>query len=190
MINADFKKHLLMLAIVWVVSIVFAALAFGFVISPRLKVSTQLAADVAKSRQKSEDAVAAAREENKKKLADELEMLKSKLFDYAVDAEDFANLTFDISRIAADKQISDVSVRTPDQSKLKEQIDSKNLQENRVDIAFQSNYLQFASFINALERHRPVVFIDMFKLSRGEKDQPGVKIDMDLTIFVKKRSQG
>jgi Tfp pilus assembly protein PilO len=190
MINAAYKKHILMLGVVWAVSLVLAVLAFVLVISPRLNVAAKLAGDAAKNKQKYEEAVSAAREENKKKLADELEILKTGLKDYAVEAEDFANLTFDISRIAADKQIIDVSVKTPEQAKTKEQLDSKNLTENRVDISFQSNYVQFASFLNALERHRPVVFIDMFKLSRGERNEPGVKIDMDLTVFVKKRSQG
>jgi Tfp pilus assembly protein PilO len=187
---AVYKKYLLMLGVVWTASLVLAVLAFIFVLSPRLQVAAQLADDVEKNRQKYDQAVAAAREENKKKLSDELEILKTKFMDYAVEAEDFANLSFDISRIAADKQISDVSVKTPEQAKTKEQLDSKNLQENRVDISFQSNYVQFASFLNALERHRPIVFIDMFKLSRGERNEPGVKVDMDLTIFVKKRSQG
>jgi hypothetical protein len=187
---AVYKKYFMMLGVVWTVSLVVAVLAFIFVLSPRLRVAAKLAEDVAKNKQKLDQAVAASREENKKKLADELEILKSKFMDYAVEAEDFANLSFDISRIAADKQISDVSVKTPDQAKTKEQLDSKNLQENRVDISFQSNYVQFASFLNALERHRPTVFVDMFKLSRGDKTDVGVKVDMDLTIFVKRRSEG
>jgi Tfp pilus assembly protein PilO len=185
-----YKKYILMLGAVWTVSVVLFVLACFFIIAPQMKEAARLADESAKSRQKYEQAVFAAKEENKKKLADELELMKSRLGDYAVEFEEFANLTFDISRIAADIQISAVSVKTPDQAKTTEQIVSKNLQENRIEISFESNFRQFATFLNALERHRPIVFIDKFKLSRGEGTSVGGKVDMDLAVFVKKRSEG
>jgi len=185
-----YKKYILMLGAVWSASVVLFVVAFIFVISPQLKEVDRLATESAKGQQQYEQAVYAAKEENKKKLADELEMMKSRFGDYAIEFENFANLTLDISRIATDRQIGAVSVRTPDQTKSPDQIESKNLQENRIEISFESNFKQFATFLNALERHRPIVFIDKFKLSRGERSGVGNKIDMDLAVFVKKRSEG
>ncbi len=64
---------------------------------------------------------------------------------------------------------------------------AKNLQENRIEIAFASNFRQFASFLNALERHQPVIFVDRFKVSRGDQSGTPNKVDMALSFFVRKK---
>ena len=42
--------------------------------------------------------------------------------------------------------------------------------------------------LNALERHRPVIFIDEFELSRSrQQEQSGYPIKMDLVVLVSKK---
>jgi hypothetical protein len=178
------------MGLVWAVSLVLVVLAYFFTIIPQLKVKAQLGKELAEKQQLYDAAVNAAKEENKKELADEIDVLKSKLSDYAVEYEDSANLIFDISRIAADKQLNAFTIKATDQSREQAQLTAKNLQENSIDISFASNFREFATFLNALERHRPVVFIDRFKVLRTEKGENPASADMGLTIFVRKRPEG
>ena len=187
-----YKKYILTMSVVWAASLLLFVLAYFLVISPQLQVKAQLVREVVEKQQKYDAAVNAAQEDNKKKLADEVEGLKSKLGDYAVEYQESANLTFDISRIAADKQVGSFNVKTTEQPKDagKDKSGPKYLQENHIGITFASNFGQFASFLNALERHRPVIFVDKFKVSRGAQGETVHEVNMDLSILVKKRPEG
>ena len=92
------------MGLVWAACFVLFVLAYFFVISPQLGVKAQLARELAEKKQMCEVAINIAKEDNKKKLSDEVKGLKSKLSGYAVDSEESANLTLNIGRIAADKQ--------------------------------------------------------------------------------------
>jgi Tfp pilus assembly protein PilO len=178
------------MGLVWAACFVLFVLAYFFVISPRLEVKARLVKESAVKERMYEAAVDAAKEENKKKLAEEVEGLKSKLNDYVSGFEESANLTFDISRIAADKQVSSFKVKATDQLRESGPLESKYLQENRVEAAFESDFTQFATFLNALERHRPVVFVDRFRISRGGRNENLDTVDMGISIFVRKRPEG
>ena len=186
----NYKKYILMMSVVWAGSFVLLVLAYFLVISPQLKVKAQFAKELVEKRQMYDAALGAAQEDNKKKLADEVEALKSKLGNYAVEFDESANLTFDIGRIAADKQVGSFTIKTPEQTRDSDPSGSKYLQENRIDIAFASNFRQFAAFLNAIERHRPLIFVDKFKVSRGDQGGTSNKVDMGLSVFVRKRPEG
>jgi hypothetical protein len=177
------------MGLVWVACLVLFVLAYFFVISPRLEVKARLVMALAEKGRMYEAAIYAAKEENKKKLAEEVEVLKSKLSEYVVDSEESANLTFNISRIAADKQVSSFAVKAVDHLRESGPLESKYLQENCVEVAFESDFTRFATFLNALERHQPVVFVDRFRISRGGRNDNLSTVDMGVSIFIKKRPE-
>jgi len=178
------------MALVWMACVILFVIAYYFIIGPQLKIKTGLEKESAEKRQMYREAMEAADEESRKKLVDEVERLKNELSGYIAEFEDSANLTFDIGRIAAEKQVSSFTIKTTDRINNVDQLESKNLQENRIDIAFESDFRQFATFLNALERHQPVIFVDSFKMSRAGSNKTLHKVDMDLSIFVRKRTQG
>ena len=185
-----YRKYILAMGIVWAASLVLFALIYYVVIAPQLKIKNQVLKDSTEKKQQFESALNAAQEDNKKKLAGEVEELKTRLSDYVSEYEESANLTFSISRIAADKRVSDFTVKTSEQGKVQDALVAKNLQENRIEIAFASDFLQFASFLNTLERHQPVIFVDRFKVSRGDQSGTPNKVDMTLSYFARKKLDG
>jgi len=178
------------MAIVWAGALVLFVVLYFLTISPQSKTLAKLSADLVEKQKTYEVAVAAAQQDNQKRLADEVESLKSRLAGYVIESEESANLTFDISRIAGDKQVSSFTIRASEQIRSADLIDIKNLQENAVVITFASNFKQFAAFLNALERHRPSVFVDRFKMVREDQAGNAQKVDMELAFFVKKRPEG
>jgi hypothetical protein len=182
-----YRKYLITMGIVWGVSLALLAIVSYLLIYPQLKVKAQLLKEAADKKEQFNMALNASLEENKKKLAAEVESLRAKLGDYVSEYENFANQTFAISRIAGDKQVSAFTVKTPEMDKQQDQLTAKNLQENKMEISFMSDFLQFANFINTLERRQPVVFVDRFKIQRGEQGGTGNKVDMSLSFFVRKK---
>ena len=185
-----YRKYILAMGIVWAASLVVFALVYYIVIIPQLKAKAQLLKESTEKKQLFELALSAANEDNKKKLAGEVEELKTRLIDYVSEYEESTNLTFSISRIAADKQVSDFTVKTSEQAWAQDALTANNLQENRIEIAFASDFLQFASFLNTLERHQPVVFVDRFKVQRDNQGGAANKVDMSLSFFVRKKLDG
>lgn len=183
-----YKKYLMTMGMVWAGALAVFIAVFLFIVSPQASEKERLNKEVSQKQAAYRDAEAAAKEETKKKLAAELETLRGRLNDYAVDSEDSANLTLDISRLAASNQVSSFTIRTNEQRN--NQNEMKNLQENKIAISFDSSFYQFATLLNAFERHHPVVFVDSFKITRSSDDSSSNKINMDLSIFVRKRPEG
>lgn len=184
-----YKKHVLAMGLVWGLCLVLFVLAHLFIVGPQLKMKAGLVKESNEKKKIYEAALEAAEEENRKKLADEVEALKSRANDYVADLENSANLTFDIGRIASEKQVGSFTVKAADRASGSDKLESKNMEEKYIDIAFESNYRQFAAFLNAVERHRPVIFVDRFKVTRAAQSGSGHKVDMGLTVFVRKRTQ-
>lgn len=179
-----------MMGTVWSVSFVLFMLAYFLVISPQMKAKARLERELTEKQRLHEAAVNVAKEEYKKKLNEELERLKGTLGDFVVESEQLADLTFDISRIAADKRVSAFTVRAADTSRNLGELDSNYLQENGIEVSFESDFRKFATFLNALERHRPVIFIDNFRVSRADRGEAASTVNMGLSVFVRKRPQG
>ena len=190
MLMGAYRKYILTMGIVWAASLVVFALVYYIVIIPQLKAKAQLLKESTENEQLFESAISAALEDNKKKLAGEMEELKTRLSGYVCDYEESANLTFSISRIAADKQVSDFTVKTSEQGRVQNALASNNMQENQIEISFASDFLQFASFLNTLEMHQPVIFVDRFKVFRGNGNGMPNKADMTLSYFARKKLDG
>ena len=173
------------MGLVWAGAMVLFIAAFVFFINPQVRGKNRLNKEAADKQKLYDGALDAAKEDTKKKLADELETLKSRMNNYAIDSEDSANLTLDISRVAAAEQVSSFTIKTNDQQQ-PGLSDSKYLRENRINISFNANFKQFVTLLNTLERHHPIVFVDNFRITRSTDNN---KVDMELSIFVRKRPE-
>ncbi len=185
-----YKKYVVTMGLIWGLCLALFVLAYLFILSPQIETKAKLVKEANEKKKAYESALEASKEENRKKLADEVEAVKSRAYDYVADFEDSANLTFDIGRIASEKQVGSFTVKATEKSQGSDKLESKNIEQKYIDIAFESNYKQFATFLNSIERHRPVIFIDRFKVSRAAQSGNWNKVDMGLTIFVRKKTQG
>jgi len=181
------KKLFMAIAIIWAVSFVLSAIAYVVLLLPQQKSKEQVETEYTQTKRKYDSVIEMSQEQTKARLKEELETLKNQLKDFTVDFENAPNLTFDISQIANKKNVDSFSIKTQENVKTSADLGLKYIKENEIDINFAGNFNQFATFLNTLERNRPVVFVDSFKITRSHREELGHKVNMKLAVFIRKQ---
>ena len=164
-------------------------LAFIFVLGPQKSGRRRLENTLAEKKEQHEMAQRATQEQTKIRLNEQIEGLRVILKDFVVDLEDSANLTFDIGRIANKEDVSSFNIKNNDKQGILEIPDCTSICENHIDISFIAGFNQFATFVNALERNQPVLFVNEFTISRSNKGESSYQVSLDIAAFVKKQQE-
>lgn len=183
----SYKKYLTRAAIVWAACLVLFVLAYLFVLGPQKNSRRNLENKLDEKKQEYEMAQIAAREQTKARLNEEIEGMRGTLKDFVVDLEDSPNLTFDIGQIANEEKVSSFSVKNKNKQILSDIPDCNCISESHIDIGFIAGFDQFATFVNALERHQPVLFVNEFSIARSSKNESAYQVTLDVAAFVNKQ---
>ena len=159
--------------------------AYMLILAPQNKTAKQVKKKLVEKEQKYNFALQSIQPKTKLKLNKQIKDLQDDLANFVVDLEYSANLPFYITRIANEKQIAMVSIKTQDDGGETKLPDCDYIYENRINIDFAANFNQFAIFLNALERYRPVIFVDECTIERSKQDNSGHLVDMNLSVFVR-----
>lgn len=187
--SVNYKKHLATLALAWAGCFIVLFFVYLLMLAPQQKTKKNMEDELARINQEYQSALNATQDETKIQLKKEAEQLQGKLKDFLIDFEDSANLTFDISQIAREKRLDSFSIKS--KSGGVSSIPKCNyIGENHIVISFTGRFEQFTAFLNALERHRPVVFVDEFRVSRtNDRKETGHRISMSVAVFVRKQEK-
>ncbi|MFA5239747.1 MAG: GspMb/PilO family protein [Phycisphaerae bacterium] len=182
-----YKKYFIKLVLTWAGCFVLFFLVYMFVLAPQEESKKQLDKQLIEKKRIYSSALKATRKETKVQLTDEIQQLRDKLKDFVVDFEDSTNLTFDISQIAGGNKVSSFNIESKKSDTKSRAGANKYIFENRINVSFlASDFNQFAALLNALERHRPVIFVDGFSITRADKSNSEHQVDMSLSVFVRK----
>jgi Tfp pilus assembly protein PilO len=181
------RQRLMTAGLIWAACFVIFLLAYMLVLGPQKNYEKRIENKLAEKKQVYESALRAAQEETKIQLNEQTERLQSRLEDFVIDFEDSANLTFDISQIANEKKVASFSIKSKDSRGLLTIPECKYICENHIVISFIGGFNQFAIFLNALERHRPVLFVDKFSITRSGQDDSVYQVSLNVAAFVKKQ---
>jgi Tfp pilus assembly protein PilO len=185
------KKYLLTSAIIWAACFVIFLLAYMLNVRPQKNSKKLIESKLAEKKQVYESALRAAKEETKIRLNEQIESLQSRLKDFVADFEDSVNLTFDLSQIADEKKVTSFGSKVKSNRGLTMKKDEYNyIRENQINISFTGDFNQFATFLNTLERHRPVIFVDKFTLTRSARDESVYLVNLSVVAFVRKQQDG
>ncbi len=180
------RNYLMVAGAIWAASAVVFLLAYLFVLGPQKNYIKHTENKLTEKKQAVESAMRAAQEETKIQLNEQIERLQSRLKDFVIDFEDSANLTFDISQIANDQNVASFSIKTKDSRGLSAIPDCSYIYENHIEINFTGGFRQFATFLSALERHRPVLFVDKLKIARSGREGVEYQVGLNVTFLVGK----
>ncbi len=185
-----YRKYIKTAAKIWAVCFGVLALAYMFVLVPQKKSLTRIRLQLAVGKQKFESAKQAGQEEYQIKQREEIELLENKLRDFVVGREGSDNITFEISQIAKQKKVDGFSIKHLDKSRrgVADKFESEVIAESFIRVSFTGEFDQVAKLLNALERHRPAIFVDEFSIARSRKEESANEVKMEMAIFVKKRT--
>ena len=184
------KRYLLMSGVVWASCFVIFLLTYVIIIGPQKKTKKHIDNKLQKTRQDYEFALKAAEDKTKKQLNEQLQSLHSRLNDFVADFEDSANLTFDLSQIAEERKVTSFGSKVKSNRGITAKDDYKFITENKSNITFNGNFKQFATFLNALERNRPVIFVEKFTITKSSgRKSSGYQVNLNVTAFVRKQHE-
>ncbi len=181
------KKYLTTSGIIWAACSAVFLLAYLLVLGPQKNHEKRIENKLTEKKQVYESALRAAQKETKIRLNEQIERLQSKLENFVIDFENSANLTFDISQIANEKKVASFSIKSKDGRGTSTKSEAKYISENHMVISFIGDFNQFATFLNALERHRPVLFVDKFSITRSLQHDSSYQVSLNVAAFVKKQ---
>ncbi|UCE98919.1 MAG: type 4a pilus biogenesis protein PilO [Planctomycetota bacterium] len=182
-----YKKYLTRVALIWAGSFILLCCIYIFVLAPQKKTKNQIGKQLALKKQIYNSALEISKVETKIKLKEQLETLQNKLVDFVIEPENSADLIFDISQIANEKKVDSFSIKPREKHRSSDLLDCEHISENCIDISFKGNYNQFATLLNSLERHRPVIFVDDFVITRSQESYSDHQVNMSLSVFAKQR---
>ena len=182
-----FRKNLKISLVIWVACVVLFALIYILILGPQGRSKKGLESEYNETKQMYEFAQNAARKETQNRLLEQIEDLRNDLEVFITNFDNSANLIFDISRIAREKNVTSLNVENKNATPSIEEDESDNISQSRIVISFNAGFNQFATFLNALERHQPVLFVNEFKLTRTGKNKSAYQVEMDVAALIKKQ---
>jgi len=181
-----YRKYFTIGILFWAICFVVLLLSYLVVLAPQERLRRMTERKLAETKRLAQSARDAAEEKNKNKLLEQLTRSNNSLKDFVVEQENAANLTFDIGRISSEIKLNSFSsIPTGSEGTLKTD-NYKHINARQISVNFNSSFNKFAVFLNALERNRPVVFIDTFSITRSTEGGSGHKVDMKLAVLVGK----
>lgn len=184
--SVEFKKYIKIAGLVWAGCAVLFVLAYVTLLRPQGQLKKKISAELARSRKTYDSTLDASRAHTKKQLRAKIEQLRQNLRQFVTDAEGSANLTFDISQLAKQIDLASFSIKTTDSRTTIDIPDCTCIRQKRIDVSFFGTFNQFATFVNELERHSPIVFIDNFSIKRSTHNELGHEVNISLLVFVEK----
>jgi Tfp pilus assembly protein PilO len=187
--KAVYIQYLKIAGIVWAACFVILLLAYVFIFRPQKNSRKLSESRLTEKKQTYELALRAAQKETRIQLNEQIGRLQGRLKDFVADFEDSANLTFEISQIANEKKVASFSIKGKDNLALSGEPDNKYISKNHIAISFIGGFNQFATFLNALERHRPVLLVDKFTITRSGQDDSAFRVNLNVAAFVRKQQE-
>jgi len=182
------KKYLIASGVIWAICFVIFLFAYLFIVRPQKNTKRLVESRLAEKQQVYESALRAEQEETKIRLNEQIESLQNRLKDFVVEFEDSANLTFDLSQIAEEKKVASFGSKVKSNRGITRNKDEyKYIHENQINISFTGDWNQFATFLNTLERHSPVIFVDKFTITRAGQDESVFRVNLNVAAFVRKQ---
>jgi hypothetical protein len=184
------SKRLRILLLVWVPSLVLAGLADLLVLSPQGRQMRNLETRLQEQKRICELAQAAANPQTQARLTKLVDGLNQRVARFAVPWEGTENLAMGIVQVANQVGLGSFSMRPRGRQEFEPAPHCDCLGEKQIDVTFAASFPAFATFLNAMERYRPMLFIENFTILRGQLQSGQPQINMQLVLFVEKPQEG
>ena len=186
--KSNIAKYIKLAALIWSCCFIVFLLVFLLVLSPLSRHRTQVESEFKKVKSDADSALLASEEETKIRLNEQIQDLNDTLGNFVIDSENTSNLIYQISGISNEIELKAFQI-TPTGQNISTFDNCKYISGQLYQVGFIASFNQFATFLNALERYRPVIFIDTFSITRSRQGENSHTVDMQLAILVLKNEK-
>jgi hypothetical protein len=176
----------MVLAIAWGPCLLVAAASYAVILHPQLDHRKELEALVASSKERYSRAIEAAKEKDQSRLAGQVESLHDRIGNFVVSLADAPDLAFKIGELANEAKLTSFGMRPANRNGPDALPDSEHIVEKHVGLTFSGEFSRFAAFLNTLERHHPVLFVETFAISRPMEKDSEPQANLELAVLVEK----
>ena len=186
--KSNIAKYIKLAALIWSCCFIVFLLVFLLVLSPLSRHRTQVESEFKKVKSDADSALLASEEETKIRLNEQIQDLNDTLGNFVIESENTSNLIYQISGISNEIELKAFQI-TPTGQNISAFDNCKYISGQLYQVGFIASFNQFATFLNALERYRPVIFIDTFLITRSRQGENSHTVDMQLAILVLKNEK-
>ena len=180
------NKYLLIMAVVWGPCLMVAGAVYVMVLRPQMDHRHNLEACITQAKQRYARARDAAKPQTKARLTNEVDQLHDHVSQFLLGFDEATELAFEIGTLARETKLESFGMKHSDARASGPGRGCEYLGEKYLNVNFQSRFTRFATFLNALERHHPVVFVETFSIIRPQETNAEPRVDMGLTVLVEK----
>lgn len=180
------NRYFAVMAIAWGPCLVVAAAVYAGILRPQIDYHKELDAKVAKSRECYARAIEAAKEKDQSHLTGQVENLRNRVGDFVVSLADAPDLAFKIGELANEAKLASFGMRPASRHGPDASTSFERITEKHVDLTFAGSFPRFAAFLSAVERHRPVLFVETFAISRPVEKDSEPQASLELAVLVEK----
>jgi len=180
------SRYFLIMAVAWGPCLLLAAASYAMVLRPQLGHRKELEATLASHKEQYARAVEAAKEKDQGRLAGQVEDLHHRIADFVVNPEDASNLAFQIGVLANETKLGSFGMRPVSKNGSETLANWDGIGEKHMDLVFSAGFRRFAAFLNTLERHHPVLFVETFAINRATEKNAEPQVTLELAALVEK----
>jgi hypothetical protein len=173
-------------AVAWALcigAIVFGTVFFGGSQSSALDQARRSLQD---SQEKLAFAQNAQKSETKQRTKERLVRAQESLNTFSCPASAESALIFQVGQLAHTLKLKQFTSRFPDNAPEQILEKSERLSEGWLTIEFVADYLSLAAFVNSIERHEPVLFVESIHLRPSDGNDEEASVRMNLSYLIRK----
>jgi len=178
------NKRLKSVAAVWIGWLAAVLLAALLLVLPQERAKSRITRQLAEKR----EAIIHAREtgsvKTRTQLEQEIETLQGVVDGFVMNQARAANLAFEVSRMSRDMKLDAFTLANTDKEGFVKVSSSSDILAKPVNLSFNTSFNTFAAFLNALERYRPAIFADTFRIVRVPGEGGSHQVNMKLFVLV------
>ncbi len=174
---------------IWAVSI--AAVGGGYLLFylPQKTELAQIQKQCAETQRKLEKVHQVAQAQTKEKMKQRCDESSRLISAFSTEHDKMTKLVFQIGQIANELHLAEFSSKNEKGKERPTVADSKALDEGWLEVDFSAaTFRQFAEFINRLERHCPVVFVEEISFRRKTSGSKGHAASLRLSFLAEKNA--
>ena len=186
----DLRQYLKLIGLVWGGFLILIGGIYMAVIRPQIQSQQLIEKRIQTAQTRYDRAVEAAKSENLDRLSASVDRFECRARDFLMMAEDAPNLAFEVSRLADEAALDGFSMFPKLHYAKGRRSEHSRICAKYLDINFKVNFIRFASFLNALERNRPVLFVERFSIKRPTSQDDMPKVSMELAVLLEDTQGG